>query len=100
MIAKGGYIYIVSNKNRTVLYIGVTSDLYQRIWQHKSGLGSVFTKKYNCIDILYYEFFQDIESAIRREKLLKKYNRKWKEDLIKSKNLHFKDIFDEIVDMR
>ena len=100
MIAKGGYIYIVSNKNRTVLYIGVTSDLYQRIWQHKNGMGSVFTKKYNCTDILYYEFFQDIESAIRREKLLKKYNRKWKEDLIKSKNPQCEDIFDEIVDMR
>ena len=100
MNSMGGYIYIVSNINRTVLYIGVTSDLYQRIWQHKNGQGSVFTKKYNCRDILYYEFFQDIESAIRREKLLKKYNRKWKEDLIKSKNLHFEDIFDEIVDMR
>ena len=100
MRAKGGYIYIVSNKNRTVLYIGVTSDLYQRIWQHKNGMGSVFTNKYNCTDILYYEFFQDIESAIRREKFLKKYNRKWKEDLIKLKNPQFEDIFDEIVDMR
>jgi len=100
MNAKGGYIYIVSNKNRTVLYIGVTSDFYQRIWQHKNGQGSAFNKKYNCTDILYYEFFQDIESAIKREKLLKKYNRKWKEDLIKSKNPHFEDIFDEIVDMR
>lgn len=63
-------------------------------------MGSVFTKKYNCTDILYYEFFLDIESAIRRGKLLKKYNRKWKEDLIKSKNPQYEDIFDEIVDMR
>lgn len=60
MRAKGGYIYIVSNKNRTVLYIGVTSDLYQRIWQHKNGMGSVFTNKYNCTDILYYEFFSQL----------------------------------------
>jgi putative endonuclease len=77
MIAKGGYIYILSNKNRNVLYIGVTNDLYTRITWHKSGEGSAFTKKYNCTDLLYYEFFESIEAAIDREKVLKKWNRSW-----------------------
>ena len=54
MVAKGGYVYIVSNKSRTVLYIGVTSDLYGRIFQHKELKGSVFTSKYKCVDLVYY----------------------------------------------
>tara|TARA_R110001592_G_scaffold271645_3_gene538194 strand:- start:2147 stop:2422 length:276 start_codon:yes stop_codon:yes gene_type:complete len=68
MTGKGGYIYIVSNKTRTVLYIGVTSDLANRVFQHKEGKGSQFTSKYNCKDLLYYEFFDSIDEAILREK--------------------------------
>jgi putative endonuclease len=98
MIAKGGYIYILSNKNRTVLYIGVTSDLYNRITQHKSGEGSVFTKKYNCTDLLYYEFFESIVAAIEREKELKKWNRSWKDELIKKTNPELKDLFEGDID--
>ena len=93
MIAKGGYIYIISNKNRNVLYIGVTCDLYSRISQHKSTEGSAFTKKYKCTDLLYYEFFESIEAAIDREKQLKKWKRNWKDVLIKSKNPELKDLF-------
>ena len=73
MSAKGGYIYIVSNQKRTVLYIGVTSNLYARIYDHKNRFGSLFTKKYRCIDLLYYEFYPTIEEDIKREKQLKKW---------------------------
>jgi len=54
---RGGCVYIVSNKRRTVYYIGVTANLSQRVLQHKSGEGSVFTKKYNCTDLIYYEYY-------------------------------------------
>ncbi|WP_456457931.1 GIY-YIG nuclease family protein [Reichenbachiella sp.] len=99
-MAKGGYIYIVSNKNRTVLYTGVTSNLYSRIYEHKQGLGASFTKKYNCTDLLYYEFFTDIESAIQREKRIKKYKREWKENLINSMNPKWSDLFDQVEEMQ
>ena len=98
MIAKGGFIYIISNKNRNVLYIGVTSDLYNRITQHKAGEGSVFTKKYNCTDLLYYEFFESIVAAIEREKELKKWRRSWKDALIKKTNPELRDLFQGDID--
>lgn len=98
--AKGGYTYMMSNVHRTTLYIGVTSDLYARVYQHKHEAGSVFTKRYNCVDLMYYEFYSDIETAISREKRLKKYKREWKWDLIDEMNPERKDLFDEVSDMR
>ena len=68
---KRGYLYILSNKKRTVLYIGVTSDLKSRVWQHKHGQGTKFTKKYNLTDLIYFEKHETIELAIEREKQLK-----------------------------
>lgn len=88
---KGGYIYIMSNKSRVVLYIGVTSDLETRVYQHKNGIGSKFTSKYRCYDLIYYEVFNHIESAIAREKVLKRWNRRWKEELITSFNPQLRD---------
>ncbi|WP_268122689.1 GIY-YIG nuclease family protein [Roseivirga pacifica] len=85
-MAKGGSTYIMSNKNRTVLYIGVTSYLISRVLEHKSGNGSKFTKKYNCTDLLYYESFAFIEEAISREKQLKNWHKDWKWNLIKEFN--------------
>ena len=82
MVAKGGYTYIVTNKYRTTLYIGVTSKLYSRITDHKSGYGSKFTSKYQCSDLVYWEFYETIESAIEREKHIKKWKRAWKDKLI------------------
>ena len=93
---KGGYVYIMSNKSRTVLYIGVTADLERRVDEHRNGIGSVFTKKYGCKDIIYYEVFDDIESAIAREKALKKWNRRWKEELIMAFNPKLRDLWDQI----
>ena len=96
IIAKGGYIYIMSNKHQTVFYIGVTADLNTRVWQHKKGEGSKFTKKYNCTTLMYYEFFDAIETAIALEKQLKKWKRAWKEALILKFNPDMRDLSDEI----
>ncbi|WP_456378329.1 GIY-YIG nuclease family protein [Lutibacter sp.] len=68
---KESYIYIVSNKNRTVLYIGVTNDLIRRVREHKESIGSKFNKKYNISELLYFETFMGISLAIKREKQLK-----------------------------
>ena len=93
---KGGYVYIMTNKTRTTLYIGVTSDLEQRVYEHRSGHGSGFTKKFNCKFLIYYEIFDHIEAAIKREKVLKKWNRRWKEEMITSFNPQLRDLWDEI----
>ena len=100
MTAKGGYIYIVSNKTRTVFYIGVTSNLYARAYQHRIGSGSSFTTKYKCTDLIYWEFFPTIDEAISREKQLKKWKREWKDDLIKATNPELKDLFNEVSEMQ
>ncbi|MEQ9425861.1 MAG: GIY-YIG nuclease family protein [Cyclobacteriaceae bacterium] len=99
MSAKGGYVYIIANKSRTVLYTGVTSNLYARISEHKSGEGSAFTKKYNCTDLIYYKFFETIEAAIEREKKIKKWNRAWKDKLAKGFNPDLRDLYDEVSEM-
>jgi putative endonuclease len=89
---KPGYVYILSNKNRTTLYTGVTNNIERRVAEHKSGIGSKFTKKYNCHDLMYYEYHQSIRDAIHREKVLKKWKRAWKLDLIKSMNESMADL--------
>ena len=88
---KLGYLYIMSNTHRTVLYIGVASDLEQRVYEHENGIIKGFTSKYNCHDLIYYEVFDDIESAIARERAMKKWNRNWKERQIKEMNPDMKD---------
>ncbi len=98
MVGKGGFVYIVSNKNRTVYYIGVTSQLYTRIYQHKTGVFDGFSKKYNCTDLIYYERFDDIESAILKEKQMKKWKRSWKERVIMETNPSMIDMFESIKD--
>ena len=100
MTGKGGYTYILSNKTRTVLYIGVTANLYARVLEHRSGLGSLFTQKYRCRDLLYFEFHPSIEEAIAREKQLKKWKREWKEILIKEMNPELTDLSGQIENMQ
>lgn len=95
ILVKGGYVYIVSNRNRTVLYTGVSANLRARSHEQKQGIGSNFTKKYNCTDLVYYEFYESIEEAIKREKQLKKWRRSWKEDLIIKINPEMKDLYDQ-----
>ena len=87
-----GTMYIVSNFRRTVFYTGVTSNLHTRIYQHKNGEGSVFTRKYNLHYLMYYEELSSIEQAIQREKQIKRWHRDWKINLIKSINPEMKDL--------
>ncbi len=85
------YVYILSNPKRTVLYIGMTNSMVRRLDEHiKNKLkGNTFASKYNCGDIIYYEVFQYVNEAIAREKQLKKWSRKKKEELISSYNRHW-----------
>ncbi len=85
-MGKNGYIYIMSNFKRTVLYIGVTSNLEKRIHEHTQLGGSSFTSKYKCKYLLYFECFDRIQEAIDREKELKRFKKEWKLNLIKSVN--------------
>jgi putative endonuclease len=94
---KGGYIYIMTNKNRTTLYIGITNDLPRRVWEHRTNYQKdSFTAKYNLEYCIYFEFFPDIVQAIEREKQLKKWNRKKKEMLINGMNPAWSDLWEEI----
>jgi len=99
---KGGCVYILSNKNRTVFYTGVTSDIRHRIYQHRYENGSKLTTKYNVKNLLYFQSYPSIEEAIHNEKLLKKWNRNWKLELIQKNNPEFIDLaidwFDENYD--
>ncbi|MBU0475521.1 MAG: GIY-YIG nuclease family protein [Bacteroidetes bacterium] len=93
---KNGYIYIITNKNNTVLYTGVTSNLTKRIYEHKNHLVDGFSKKYNLEKLVYYEIFEDINLAIQREKQIKAGSRKKKEELIKSINEEWNDLANEL----
>ena len=93
---KEGFVYIMTNKNRTTLYIGVTNDLCRRIHEHKNHLlKNSFTDRYNLEYCIYYEEFHYIDLAIQREKELKKWNRKKKEDLINRINPEWKELVTE-----
>lgn len=86
------YVYIMSNKSHNVFYIGVTNNIRRRVFEHKSGEGSVFTSKYNLTFLLYYEKSGDINQAIKREKQLKNWHRGWKINLIKELNPEMEDL--------
>jgi putative endonuclease len=82
----------MSNFNRSVLYIGVTRNIRLRVLQHKNGEGSIFTSKYKCYYLLLFEEYFQIHDAIAREKQLKNWQRKWKDELIKKENPDLKDL--------
>ena len=86
------WVYIMSNKTRSVLYIGVTNDLYRRYLEHKNGAVEGFTKKYKCYYLVYFEDYKSIEDAIAREKELKGWRREKKELLIATTNPEKKDL--------
>ncbi|MEZ9213303.1 GIY-YIG nuclease family protein, partial [Vibrio lentus] len=90
-------IYILTNSSNSVLYIGVTGNLAQRVWLHKTGDIEGFTKKYNVHKLVYFEVIEDFKTAIDREKQLKKWNRSWKDELISEVNPNWNDLYDEIV---
>ncbi|MBI3178824.1 MAG: GIY-YIG nuclease family protein [Deltaproteobacteria bacterium] len=91
-------VYILASRRNGTLYIGATSDLVKRAWQHRSGVTGGFTKRYNVHNLVYYELFADMRSAILREKQMKKWRRDWKIELIEKSNRAWKDLWPDIID--
>ena len=94
---KSYYVYILTNQYNTVFYTGVTSNLIKRTWEHKNKVIKGFAEKYNATKLVYYENTNNIESAISREKQLKKWKRNWKIKLIKDLNPTCKDLYEKIL---
>ena len=97
MTLKHFYVYLLASKRNGTLYIGVTSDLLKRVHEHKNNLVEGFTKKYNVHKLVYYEVTEDINSAITREKQLKKWKRAWKIELIQKNNPGWRDLYFELI---
>ncbi|MEX0726387.1 MAG: GIY-YIG nuclease family protein [Planctomycetaceae bacterium] len=90
-------VYILASQRNGTLYIGVTSDLVQRVWQHKNDVVEGFTKKYGVHMLVWFEQHEDMVNAITREKRLKKWNRAWKLRLIEEMNPDWKDLYESII---
>jgi len=95
-MSKQYFVYIMANKNNTVLYTGITSDLKKRVYEHREKLVSGFTKKYNVSKLVYCEMYRDPENAILREKQIKAGSRQKKIDLINTMNRKWLDLYEEI----
>ncbi len=93
---KCGFVYIMANE-RPTLYVGVTNNLKKRVFEHKSGIGSVFTRRYRLHKLVYYEYIDQIEMSIVREKQIKDMDRADKLEMIRNRNPEFKDLYSEIV---
>ena len=91
------YVYLLASKRNGTLYIGVTSNLVQRTWQHKEGQIEGFSKKYDVKNLVYFEVHETAESALTREKQMKKWERAWKIRLIERNNPEWRDLTDMIV---
>jgi len=91
------YVYILARKRNGTLYVGVTSDLVKRAYEHKSDLVDGFTKKYGVHNLVYYETVDSIDSAIAREKQLKKWNRAWKVRLVEKVNPGWRDLYPDLL---
>ena len=90
-------VYIMASKRNGTLYTGVTSDLIKRVWQHKNSIIDGFTKQYSAHILVWYEIHSTMESAINREKRIKKWNRKWQMDLIEKFNSKWMDLYETII---
>lgn len=90
-------VYVLASKRNGTLYIGVTSDLCKRVWEHKNDLVEGFTKRYRVHHLVYYELHDDMVSAIEREKQMKKWNRAWKLELIEKHNPDWQDLWEGIL---
>ena len=96
-MSKQPAVYILASKRNGTLYIGVTSDIIKRTWEHKNDSVEGFTKRYRVHRLVYYELHEDMESAIRREKQMKKWNRDWKLELIEKQNPDWRDLWEGIL---
>ncbi len=96
MLRRSYFVYIMTNKDNNVLYTGVTYDLKRRVWEHKEKLIEGFTKRYLLTKLVYYEMFDDVNSAIAREKQIKGGSRKNKIGLVNGMNKEWRDLYDEL----
>ena len=94
---KGGWVYIITNRRQGTLYVGVTSDIARRAWEHREGIVDGFSKRYGLKHLVYAERHEAIEEAIRREKRIKKWSRAWKIELIQKSNPYWQDLYNELV---
>ena len=92
MNSKNYYVYVLANKRNGTLYIGVTSNLKKRIWEHKNNVVVGFTKKYKVHTLVYFEQTNNVTAAIERERRLKNWKRKWKMELIENNNPEWEDL--------
>lgn len=90
-------VYLMASKRNGTLYIGVTNNLVRRVYEHKNNLIEGFTKKYNVHQLVYFEVISEIQSALKREKQLKKWNRQWKIDLIEKTNHNWADLYQSLL---
>ena len=88
---------MLASKRNGTLYIGVTSDLIKRVWQHKNDLAEGFTKRYGVHTLVWFEPHEDMESAITREKAIKEWKRQWKLKMIETSNPEWRDLYDELL---
>ncbi|MEO0419870.1 MAG: GIY-YIG nuclease family protein [Pseudomonadota bacterium] len=95
-MTKGGCVYIMASRRNGTIYIGVTSDLAQRVWEHREGLIEGFTKKHGCKMLVWFERHDTIEAAIARERQMKEWKRAWKLRVIEEKNPDWNDLFELI----
>jgi len=94
---KNYYVYILTSQKNGTLYVGVTSELVKRVWQHKNNVVEGFTQKHQVHQLVYYEQREDSYSAIQREKRLKEWKRQWKLDLIEGMNPEWRDLYNDII---
>lgn len=91
------YVYILASKRNGTLYTGMTSDLIQRVYTHKNDFADGFTKRYGVHMLVYFEQWEDREGALKREKQIKEWKRKWKLELIEKNNPEWNDLYDQII---
>ena len=94
---KNYYVYLLASQRNGTLYIGMTSDLSRRIWEHKTKFLKGFTAQYGVDKLVYYEEYQDVSIAIQREKRLKEWSRKWKIHLVEKHNPYWNDLYHTLV---
>ena len=94
---RSSYVYILASKRNGTLYVGVTSDLVRRIWEHKNNLADGFTKRYRVHDLVWCEEHGTIQDAIQREKNIKEWKRAWKIELIERSNPLWRDLYPDII---
>ena len=93
---QGGWVYMMTNRPNGTLYVGVTSDLARRAWEHRTGVADGFTKRYDLTRLVYAERHDDIRTALQREKNLKHWSRSWKVRLILGQNPAWDDLYDQL----